>query len=357
MNIAKTYEPFPLFNKVRNLPKSVKYHKKAWIIGLLIATLITVTLGFALCETEWDEVGGLWSVMYGMIDSIVQQSSVADTEAIVEITATGNSIIIAGNEISNMNMVDSVNKYCFAVGILLAVISLTISWVNVRNEHGDYMEVAVKKLLLLVVTIVFMVKAKDICYAIMNVGAIIAEKVAGYATDGTASVASENIKKTIFNDLYVQNTSGINPFTALGNTVYNIVSPLGYVFELLIPWLASKVAYGLVFFTCWSRALEVIVLSTFSPLAFTELAEPGRFGQGNGSRFVRNICALALSGAIILFVMAISNVISASVIEHAVAGGAAEFIATAPKIAVLALAQAGMILKSQSVSKTLCGLG
>ncbi len=139
---------------------------------------------------------------------------------------------------------------------------------------------------------------------------------------------------------------------------------LGIYLQLMIPSIAMYTVSLITNVVCWSRAFEILILSTFAPLAFADATDiDHQFGRGGGARFIKNVMALSISGAIIIFVMALSSNISINILADAmgVVEGASysitNFLARTGDLLIVGFAQAGLVLKAQSMGKTICGVG
>lgn len=344
----------PAVRKLADIPYAFRYGWKRVLVVLLLAAAVAAVCGLGLCETRWDEAGGLYKGIYDMVDTIMGQTSLDEVLSIISVECTDSTLTVAGNSFGNVGMITALNEFCVLVAFVLASVMFFISLVNDSAQNFTE-ELLVKKLVFLGVTFVLCYFAKDICYYITNIGTGIAGQAAQSAQAGVTQEDMDAVKEAIFNDCYTQ-TDGLGLFEGFFTSIGNAVSPLGYFLALVLPWVVMWAVTVLTRVVCWSRAFEIVVLATFSPLAFYEVQENGRFGQGAGARFVKNICALALSGAVILFVMALANSFSVEYISQ-VAEGSVTLMSAVGNLVVIGVSQVGLVMKAQSLARTVCGAG
>lgn len=344
----------PAVRKLAGIPYAFCYWRKRVLAVFLLAAAALLCCGIGLCETRWDEAGGLYKGIYDMVDTIMGQASLDEVLSIISVECTDSTLTVAGNTFGNVGMITALNEFCVLVAFVLASVMFFISLVNDSTQNFTE-ELLVRKLVFLGVTFVLCYFAKDICYYIANIGTGIAGQAARSAQEGATQGDMDAVKEAIFNDCYTQ-TDGLGLFEGFFTSIGNAVAPLGYFLALVLPWTVMWAVTVLTRVVCWSRAFEIVILATFSPLAFYEVQENGRFGQGAGARFVKNICALALSGAVILYVCALANSFSVEYIRQA-AEGSVSLMTAVGNLVVIGAAQVGLVMKAQSLARTVCGAG
>lgn len=344
----------PAVRKLAGIPYAFRYGWRKMLAVFMLAASVLLVCGVGLCETRWDEAGGLYKGIYDMVDTIMGQASLDEVLSIISVECTDSTLTVAGNTFGNVGMVNALNEFCVLVAFVMASVMFFISLVNDSTQNFTE-ELLVKKLVFLGVAFVLCYFAKDICYYITNIGTGIAGQAVQSAQAAVTVEDMDAVKEAIFNDCYTQ-TDGLGLFEGFFTSIGNAVSPLGYFLALVLPWIAMWAVTVLTRVVCWSRAFEIVILATFSPLAFYEVQENGRFGQGAGARFVKNVCALALSGAVILFVMALANSFSVEYIRQA-AEGSVPLMTAVGNLVVVGAAQAGLVMKAQSLARTVCGAG
>ncbi len=338
-----------------NTGYALRYYKKQ-IMAVLIGCLVVV-MSAALCRPpSYTTADGLTRTMLNQIDNILSVGALQD---VVELTAVffdaGTGVLqMGGQTIRELTLLSNTSEFCTAVGTVLVALTFFVTMINSRRDQGTEEEL-IKRLLFLAAAIVLVYKAQDISYAVANFGTGITMKVAGIVEDNGVVDADlvAQTKQSLFDMVYVEGSED----HFLDNLQQQFAS-LGLLLELWIPSIAMWLVSVLVSVICWSRALEILILATFSPIAFADATNLDNFGHGTASRFIRNLMALSLSGAIIVFVMALcSGVMFGMVSEAAAAQDAGALVAKVKDMIVIGFAEAGLVKKAQSIAKTLCGLG
>ena len=144
---------------------------------------------------------------------------------------------------------------------------------------------------------------------------------------------------------------------------YNLGDPLLVILSLFLPWIIKPILSALVSVAVLARGIEIVILCCFAPIPFA-LVGDGHFGSGAGARFLKNMGAIALQGAVMLAIMYICRAMMvttvASVDTSAAANLGAEGIDSYIEIvfSVLAIQVINVLLlyRSQSLAQKLFGL-
>lgn len=347
-----------LINKKNNFKLAVKYYKKHIIIAVLATMLLLCSLAF--CAGTWQDAGGMTKAAVGAVDNICNMDSLDNVTKMVLITFDDKSLNIAGTTIDVTKLISSVNELCVGIAFCILVLTFFVSFMRIRDQEINMTKFIIK-LGLLVACMALIFKAQEICLNIANLGTGIAMKVSDAANSSFDTTVVNDIKQLVYDQCKASNDG------LLGGLWENLAA-IGIYLQLLVPSLSMWIVSVIINVTCWSRAFEIIILSSFSPLAFADATGIDNFGQGSGSRFIKNIIALSISGAIIIFIMALCSTVSLSVLRGALgttdpttgvftAGSFDGFISGTKDIVVIGFAQVGLVLKAQSIAKTICGVG
>ena len=87
---------------------------------------------------------------------------------------------------------------------------------------------------------------------------------------------------------------------------------LGYIMNAIIPWILSMISTVILQVILISRILEVVVLTTFSPLAISDIYREGT--ASSGVRYMKKVFALGLQIAVIILINLATQEIISSII-------------------------------------------
>lgn len=356
-------------HSLKNFKYFMRYHKKQIILAILIiCTLIFGCIGFSAdIPDDWETNPGKTNEStFKMIDDIFGSGSVDEIVSAVQIKYDDSGTITVGKyTISSLgDSVKSINNVCKGLAFFFAIMTFMFSIVTMRDKDNMDDEF-IRKLLMFIVALVFIFGAKNISLATANVGSQLATIVTEKGSlDGTddGSAAIKSLKQTIYENTHVESYdhdgNGVaGCFDDFKTFCENIGASLSYRFDMVFPWLAMKGVNVVVMMTVWGRALEILALVTFSPFAFMEVPDPQNILQGPGWRFFKNLLALSISGAIIIFIVICTHAISLSMMTDLIAS--TDFNTTMDgmfDLVIIGFAQAGMVMKSQQIAKTVVGI-
>ena len=345
--------------KLANTKLALIYHKRK-IVLILSGMLITCSMLVFCADNSWRDAEGMTKNVINQIDDICNAERISDVTELVAVIYddNANSLTIGGRIIHNVGLLTSISDIFTGISFCFIVLTFFMSFMSVREQEITSEEL-VKKIALFAAAVVTVFFAQDICLGIANIGTGVTQKVASVAMDPNRSGMEElinDIKQLVYEECQSEEDGWLSG-------LLEFVAALGVYLQLLIPSLAMWMVSVIINVICWSRALEIIILSTFAPVAFADATDiDHQIGKGSAARFVKNMLALALSGAIIIFVMALCSNISLAVLRESLGGGAGGysfdgFVKGTKDIVIIGFAQAGLVLKAQSMAKTLCGVG
>ena len=266
-------------------------------------------------------------------------------------------------------VIHAANDMCKGIAILFLIITFFVNLLSMRSR--DQMdEEFTRRLIMLVFGFGLVYYAMTMSFTIANVGSQLAHKVAeagSLGTDPSTTATTEAIKGIIYDETHVEpydHAAGgidfVGPIDKIQTFGENAMTSFGYMIQLFIPWLAMKAVRAVVFMVVWGRAFEIMALATFSPLAFLEVPDVGNVGRGPGMRFIKNMLALSISGAVIVFVTLMANAVHLAILNQIIANASAGFSAVMSGImsmVIIGLAEVGLITKSQQIARTMVGMG
>ena len=339
--------------RIGNIRYAVRYYRKIWMIVVLAVVLFSGMLVFCASDT-WQNAEGMTKNVMKQIDDICDVGRLEKVAELLSVTFSKDTLRIAGHTINNTRMLRSMNDILTGISFCFCVLTFFASFMNLR-EQDMTSEQLVLKIALFGACIVLIFKAQDICLGIANIGTGLAIKAAGLTVSDTeaareAEVLISEVKQLAYEQCRSEEDG-------LFSGLMEFIAALSVYLQLLLPSLSMWTVSIVTNVICWSRAFEIVILSTFSPVAFADATGIDHFGQGGGSRFIKNILALSISGAIIVFIISLSSGVSLSILKNTLNGSFDEFVAGVKDLLVVSFAQVGLVLKAQSMAKTLCGAG
>lgn len=338
----------------------VQYYWKQLAVFLMI-TVVAISTLFIGQAHAWGHIAEgeerykdakLLSIVYGMIDDICGTEEMAEMTSKVKveigdgITVNNFTVPVAGT------VIRTVNEALQTTGVTLTILFFCIGILNAFAHQQAYGEILLKRTLVLIITLLIIQKSFDLVVGISNVGNQIMDVVANTASSigtGAGDLNINDIKNAMYDEYAFETDSILEWF---GKTMEGIGLMLGWFVRLMIPWAAVNVTKVIIMFTNWSRAITIAVMAFLAPLAFADLTNGNGGGNANTMRFIKNVAAIALQGAVIVFAMYFAGYAQLGMLANS---DLDTFFSSTFNMAALALAEAGICLKSQSIAKEIFG--
>ena len=125
---------------------------------------------------------------------------------------------------------------------------------------------------------------------------------AGISPAATSTGLGDTIKDYIYAQTHQKAAVGAGVFEKIGNAAGNFGRAAGFYLQMFLPWVMMKAVGVVINITCWSRAIEILVLASFSPLAFADIMDPSNVSSSAGMRFIKNFFALSLTSCGLQFI-------------------------------------------------------
>lgn len=126
---------------------------------------------------------------------------------------------------------------------------------------------------------------------------------------------------------------------------------IGVMFQLVLPWLASKIIIASVYFICYSRLIEMLVRMCGAPIALSDFMNEGLHGAG--WRYLKNFLAICLQGILIITISRLYSYVYFDIFSSPPGG----FWNTVLMQLAVSFAAVALMFKSLSISKELLGTG
>lgn len=367
----------------RNTGKALSYYKRHIIVAVLAMVMLIGVMCF--CGDGYEvtyngrtyntsDYAGFFAAPFTMLDDMTSASDLDKIAEMAKVTydngRSGAAAILSAPSDTDVITMDSYQmtmlmpllRQANGLAVVLATWLLVITWaIGFMNQEfkGAQLEEFAKRLLLLGIGFIGVFTAMNLSFYVMNLGSAVAESMAEGANNALSSAEMEAAVNSLKYKMIssAKETKG-NIWETIKPAIANFFTSVGYMGQFFIPWLINKVSLILVKWTCWSRNFELIILAVFSPFAFADVVDMHRIGMGTGSKYLKNIGSISLSGAIIILIVALGKIIQMQMIVKFNSGvGFVEASAILGDMALVALATGGLCLKAPQLSKSVLGLG
>lgn len=250
-----------------------------------------------------------------------------------------------------------VNDSLLTFAIILTSVLFFIGIMNATMEQQITGELYLKRL------VGWMISLAVICFATMlvlniaNVGTGILNKIQDSVSE---SRNSEETKKAIASlklEIYIQTDtySGDEWYNVIFDPFMTALKRFSYVLMLVPAWLSSIISYVIVSVISYGRAIEIYILAAFAPIAVCDITGGHGMGMQPTGRFIKNVCAIALQGAIILLGNFLCSSLQINIVGK-MAGNFDSFWSVSFSMIVIAFVQVGLASKSLRISKDIIGV-
>lgn len=331
-----------------NITNNIHFYKKGIITAIFGYFILMFVLAAFTGFCSYTQGSGLVGFIQNWIIDIFGGDVISDVRGLtyIEFNSSTNTFTVGGVVINTLgSLISSIYNVFKNLGYMLLIAYLLIGLMEDISFNQLYMEKMVKKIMFFCVGLALISKSMDLIYFIANIGSGFVNKV--------STVAIQNMPNydSLCQEIYdkcttAESASGIKD--KLLFSIADFTNQVGYILQLFIPWLISKIAYIIVQFTCWSRFLEVLIIAIISPISFADISK-GSGDRSNAMRAVKNVIALSLSGAMILLICIICNQIQGSLITTA------DFGTSIWNCVLISVVQMGLVHRANDIVKQ--GLG
>lgn len=350
----------------------VKYYRKVLCIALMLG--ITILMGVAFADVDASahvsniengtEHDALLKRSFIMIDEIAGPKVVREAGELLSVSYDGSEIHVGPYSSAGAGLImDTV----FSVSEIIAMIGLCVAFLSdlalMRTSEVSE-ENVIRKLFMFVVGMLFVAYSKELCLWIANIGTGMADIVIEKMTDGeTGSLIQgvEAVKANMWeechtNELLEESGKHIAWYEKLGNTVGDTGAKMGFILQLFFPYLAVRLAWVIISVVCFSRAIELFIISAFAPLAFMDSNVMENFASTPAWRFCKNVLAISIQGAVIAGVLAIGSSFIGAVV-NGTSSNAKDFVEQGVQIVMIVFAQVSLVTRSQGIAKSVVNIG
>lgn len=331
-----------------NIGNNIQFYKGRIVTMLFVYMVLMFCLSAFVGFCAYNRGDGLVGFIQGWIIDIFGGSVIEEVRGLtyIEFNSASNTFSVGSVTINTLgSLITSIHRIFKNLGYMLLIGYLLIGLMEDLSFNQMYAEKMVKKMMFFCIGLALVANSMDVVYFIANIGASIVNQV--------GAVAVENMPNydALCQEVYDKCTTAEDATGIKDKLLANIkdyANQIGYILQLFIPWLVSKVAYIMVQFVCWSRFLEILLMGIMSPLSFADITKGGG-DHSSTMRAIKNVIALSVSGAMILLICIVCNQIQGSLIQTA------NFGTSIWNCVLISVVQMGMVHRANDIVKQ--GLG
>lgn len=370
------------------------------IFLMMAFVLLAIVLYPVLCYNVPVVISFSGASALGALDEMIMPNE--EIAELLQVVISDTEFKIGKYSLSGLQTtIDNVNAICRNTAIVLIVTTFCVSLAQGFIEGTNYDEVVMKKLIVLGMMVACVSSSQKICADLANLGTNVIDEIVEVQESGDGNYApiqmrvttkttdeydwvytnknaekwdegSTNDERFYYYQMDANSSIGKYQNQILNATVYkedddfwaigrSIVALLGgfkACWDLFIPsklsWLSTMLAKSI----CWIRAIELIVMTAFSPLAFVSLN--GHSPIDGVIRFFKSFFAICIQGAIILFTVQVCSILRTTIFTdyakdvfiHTDGTG---FFGMLYNVVIITAAQAGLVARSKSIAQSILG--
>lgn len=331
------------------------YYRRQILVSGMFAMLFCSMIAFCATEAEVHNVTGMVKTIYELLDDIFDISGMEDIKNLLIIDFSGNTLKAGGITFTNLtSVIRTMHKTFQNLGVIMLIIFFGVGILESFSFQQMYVEKMVRQFIFLCIGIVLVSKSMELVFGIGNVFSALIQKIVNSANVSNVNMASEllELKKVIYDQCNVSTGTGLK--ASISDAVSNMATAVSYLIQLFIPSLIAKLSNVVVSVMCWSRFIELVIMAIVSPLTVCDISS-GSGMNSNAVRGVKNVLALALSGAVIMLAVFICQQIQFGILSANVLDSAS-FMSCIWKEIVVAIVQVGLVVKAPGIAKQVLGM-
>lgn len=331
------------------------YYRRQILVSGMFAMLFCSMIAFCATEAEVNNVTGMVKTIYELLDDIFDISGMEDIKNLLIIDFSGNTLKAGGITFTNLtSVIRTMHKTFQNLGVIMLIIFFGVGILESFSFQQMYVEKMVRQFIFLCIGIVLVSKSMELVFGIGNVFSALIQKIVNNANVSNVNMASEllELKKVIYDQCNVSTGTGLK--ASISDAVSNMATAVSYLIQLFIPSLIAKLSNVVVSVMCWSRFIELVIMAIVSPLTVCDISS-GSGMNSNAIRGVKNVLALALSGAVIMLAVFICQQIQFGILSANVLDSAS-FMSCIWKEIVVAIVQVGLVVKAPGIAKQVLGM-
>ena len=356
----------------------VVYGRRVWLIAGIVGCVL-----FLYCVTG-TYAGGLYTPVFHLIKSMVE--FISNTGSFEAVNDYMNENALVNNLNSSLIGISNVIRGAAAS---LAVILWFPSLLQAAVNHQAYDELIIKRFLALGAALLLIANSTNICTGITNIGVALMQDIQGSTSSSPTDALVNSLERSLeriasgedtFMDDDTEDEEIMEPevtedsslvarvlkgiwekTTSLVGRIKNqlkaLSQALGFFMALCVPWLMAAIARVIIAIACYMRSVEICILTVLSPIPFAMMSnEP--LGSGLGARFLKNLAALSLQGAVMMVIAIACSALMTNKLWTFVNAGAdlGALMTTGVETSAVAMCEAALLIKSLTLAQKALGL-
>ena len=304
-----------------------------------------------------------YAVLCDQIDAVFSGDAEDDMSSALQVgtdswtTSTSfPDVVLRGHSFPALSkVIKTFNDALKTFALVLACIMFFVGLMSAVLQQQAYEEVIFKRLVTLMVTCGMITFSTMLVLNISNIGTGIMNLLNSNLTTSKVDIHTEieNIKLKIFFNCYSE--LGDKWYLTALNYIITHANILAMELQMLPSYLSSKIAAIIVLVISMGRAVEIYIMAAMAPLAVCDISSGQGMGMSNTSRFIKNVCAISLQGAIIIVGMHICETLKISYVGD-FDGNIASYWGITWNMVLIAFVQIGLVTKSLKISKDIVGI-
>ncbi|MCI7131411.1 MAG: hypothetical protein MSA09_12855, partial [Lachnospiraceae bacterium] len=288
-------------------------------------------------------------------DDIFDLSGMEELQNLLVIDFSGTTLKAGDITFTSLTgIIRTMHKTFQNLGVILLIIFFGVGILESISFQQMYIEKMVKQFMFFCIGIVLVSKSMELVFGIGNVFSALIQKIVNNAAVNSVDMASDilNLKMAIYDECNVSSGAGLK--ASVTDAVSNMATSISYLIQLFIPSLIARLSGVVVSVMCWSRFIELTIMAIVSPLTVCDISS-GAGMNSNAVRGVKNVLALALSGAVIMLAVFICQQIQYGILSENILSGA-NFMDCIWKEIVVAVVEVGLVVKAPNIAKMVLGM-
>lgn len=331
------------------------YYRRQILLCVMAGVLISGMAAYCATTEDVNGATGMLKTIYKLIDEIFDISAMDDLKNLLVVDFTDGTLTAGGITFGSLtSVIRTMYKTFQNLGVMFLIIFFGMGVIENISFNQMYIEKLVRQFVFLCIGIVLMSKSMDLVYGIANVFSGLIQKIVDNASVSSVDMSSGimNLKMAIYDDCNV--STGVGFKAAIADSITNLAASVGYLIQLFIPSLISRLANVVVSVMCWSRFIELTIMAVVSPLTVCDISSGSGMGS-NAVRGMKSVLALGLSGAIIMLSVFICQQIQYGILSANVLDGVG-FMSCVWKEIVVSIVEVGLVVKSPGIARQILGM-
>lgn len=290
---------------------------------------------------------------YTESDGTVTIDAGEDVKKVIAVDFSSDVTTIGGVDVSFLTkdggVIDTINDTCMGIAIALSIAMFCVSWMQAYLNGNVSDEAWLQKFMVFGMSLLGIVYARQLTMLVATLGSGIAERIAtttvdnNVVTDNIVAFRNQIIDETVFDG------GSVMVIGDLVEWLTCVRKSIKYVFTFALPCLVVLVCNLVVWLQAWSRAIEILIIAAMSPFGFLGIER----GVEGPVRYVKQVFALGIQGAIMMVVIVVCKTLGASAISSIASAGFTGDIDNFWSLIIIDVVEIGMLQRSRQIAQSI----